>query len=371
MLADLARAHLVIERTPARYTFHDLLRVYATEQAHATDRPDELRAAVHRMLDHYTQTAHTADRLLAPSRNPVMLDPPHPGVTPENLTDQAHAMAWFNTEHPVLVAAVDRAAGFDTHTWQLAWALTTFLDRRGYWQDWVKTQRAGLAAATRLIDRPGQAHTHRGLAHAYVHVGRLDDAHRHLRHALELFRDLGDPTGQAHTHISIGQVLAQLRRHPEALDHTGRALALFQTAHQGTGQANALNNLGWYHAQLGNYQQALTCCQQALDLHQQLGNEYSQAATWDSLGYVHHHLGHHIDAVDCYRNALRMFESCGDRYGTAAALIHLGDTHQDAGNRQDAHDAWLDALTILEELDHHDADQIRAKIQGSDPASHT
>jgi hypothetical protein len=35
----------------------------------------------------------------------------------------------------VLLAALQLAAttGADTHTWQLAWALHTFLDRRGHW----------------------------------------------------------------------------------------------------------------------------------------------------------------------------------------------------------------------------------------------
>ena len=38
-LAELARAHLVTERLPGRFAFHDLLRAYATEIAHTHD-PD-------------------------------------------------------------------------------------------------------------------------------------------------------------------------------------------------------------------------------------------------------------------------------------------------------------------------------------------
>jgi len=43
----------------------------------------------------------------------------------------------------VLLAAVEHAVatGFDTHTWQLAWTLETFLDRRGHWHDWAATAR--------------------------------------------------------------------------------------------------------------------------------------------------------------------------------------------------------------------------------------
>ncbi len=37
-------------------------------------------------------------------------------------------MAWFTAEHQVLLAAIRYASGhsFDTVTWQLAWAMTTF-----------------------------------------------------------------------------------------------------------------------------------------------------------------------------------------------------------------------------------------------------
>src|SRR5262249_42828773 len=35
LLAELARAHMLTEQLPGRYAFHDLLRAYAAEQAHA------------------------------------------------------------------------------------------------------------------------------------------------------------------------------------------------------------------------------------------------------------------------------------------------------------------------------------------------
>ena len=35
---------------------------------------------------------------------------------------------------------------------------------------------------------------------------------------------------------------------------------------------------------------------------------------------------------------------------------------------QAAHDAWQQALTILDDLDHSDAAQVRAKLAGLDPS---
>src|SRR5262249_1007021 len=154
-----------------------------------------------RMLDHYLRTAYTANRLLAPTRDPITL--PARGVTPQHPTDYQQALDWFTVEHPVLLAAIDHAAttGFDTHTWQLAWSLRTFLDRRGRSHDWATPGRAAVAAAHRLADPTAQVRAHRNLAHAYIQMSRYDDAHTQLNHALDLATQTGHQTGQAHVHL--------------------------------------------------------------------------------------------------------------------------------------------------------------------------
>ena len=60
LLTELTRAHLLAEHAPGRYTFHDLLRAYASELASAQDGPADRDAAVHRLLDHYLHTASNA-----------------------------------------------------------------------------------------------------------------------------------------------------------------------------------------------------------------------------------------------------------------------------------------------------------------------
>jgi hypothetical protein len=182
LLAELARAHLVTEHSSGRYTFHDLLRAHAGEQARGLDPGAERHAAIHRMLDHYLHSAHSADRLLQPHRDPITITAPQPGVTPEHSANCGQALAWFTAEHAVLLAA---SIGMDTHTWQLAWTLAEFLDRRGHWHDYVATQHAALAAAQRLAKPSMQANAHRVLSRAYTH----------LRHGLNLFRRCGDRAG--------------------------------------------------------------------------------------------------------------------------------------------------------------------------------
>ncbi|MDT5035180.1 MAG: hypothetical protein QOE03_365, partial [Micromonosporaceae bacterium] len=370
MLLDrLVAAQLVDEHTPGRYTLHDLLRVYATQLAHTINTDEQRHAAAHRILDHYLHTAHAAERLLTPGADPISVTPPQPGVSPEHPVDYQQALAWFTAEHAVLVAAVDRAAatGFDTHTWQLAWTLRNFLDRRGQWRDWAATGRAAVAAAGRLADPTAQARAHRILAGAYTTLGRLDDAHIELGHAVDLSARTGDQVGQARTRYALAVLWERRGRPAEALDHARRALDLYRAAGHRAGEAMTLNAVGWCHAQLGDHRQALTYCQQALTLLQDLDDRPMQAHTWESLGYAHHHLGQHARAFACYRQALILARESGDRYNEATTLAHLGDTHHAAGAHTAAQDAYRQALAILDDLDHLDADTVRAKLATPGP----
>jgi tetratricopeptide (TPR) repeat protein/DNA-binding XRE family transcriptional regulator len=368
LLAELTRANLLTEPTPGRYSYHDLLHAYATHLANTTDTDQQRHAATRRILDHYLHTAHTAARLLQPARDPITLTPPQPGVTPEHPANHEQALEWFTTEHAVLLATVDHATatGLDTHTWQLAWTLWTFLDRRGHWHDYAAIQHAAVAAAGRLADPPVQALAHRYLAGAYIRLGLFNDAHTQLRHALDLATRAGDPAGQANTHHTLAYVWERQGHPVEALDHARQALDLYRAAGHQVGQAQTLNAVGWLHALLGDHRQALTHCQHALTLHQELDNRDGQAATWDSIGYAHHHLGQHTQAIASYRHALDLRRDLGDRYSEADTLTRLGDTHHTTGDPQAARTAWRQALTILDQLDHPDADTVRTKLDHLD-----
>jgi DNA-binding SARP family transcriptional activator/Tfp pilus assembly protein PilF len=364
-LDELVRANLISEPTPGRYAFHDLLRAYAAELVETVETQADRRAALRRLLDHYLHTAHCAAMLLKPLRDPIILGPPAPGITPEEFADHDEALAWFTVERRVLSAAVDRAGGtgFDVHAWQLAWAVADFFDRQGLWHDQCAAQQAALAAARRLSDQRAMAFAHRGFAAAQMNLGHYDDADRHFRHALDLYRELGDLPGQAITHRSIALVFEWQESYQPALHHAEQALDMYRAAGHRIGQATALNNFGWYHAQLGNHEQALACCQEALALQQELGDRHGQAQTWDSVGYAHHHLGRHDEAVACYRQSVKLFREVGDRFNEADTLRRLGETYLAMGHADRAGDAWRPALAILDEIGHADADAVRDKLR--------
>ncbi|MCW2569520.1 MAG: hypothetical protein JWN54_3617 [Mycobacterium sp.] len=366
LLGQLARAHLVEERSPGRFAFHDLLRAYAGEQAELVDDAADRHVAIRRALDHYLGTAYRAGLLLNPHQDdPITPVPAEAGATPGVVADKAGALRWFTREHPVLLAALRQAgdAGFDTHVWQLSWTLMAYFEYQGHWHDWAETQRAALAAAGRLGDRHAVALTGRHLGRAVTRLGRYDEGRAVLRQALERYEALEDAAGQAHVHRALSWQSDLRGHHREGLVHAEQALELFRTAGHRTGEARALNAIGWFHAQLGDYERALDTCRQALALQQEIGDRFGEAETWDSLGCAHQHLGHPEDSAAAYLRAVDLYREIGDRYNEADSLANLGDAHLASGDPEAAHAAWRHALVMLDQLAHPGAAVIRAKVQ--------
>jgi DNA-binding SARP family transcriptional activator/tetratricopeptide (TPR) repeat protein len=364
LLNELTRTHLITEHAPGRYTFHDLLRAYAAEQAHRYDSGNNRHAALDRMLDYYLHTAHAAALLQEPPRDRLSLDAAAAGVVPEAAVDDVAAAAWFAGEHAVLLGCVALAAqtGRVTQAWQLAWTLMTAFSRPGRCDDLETALHWVLDAGSRADDLTAQAYAHRFLGRVRGLLGFHDEAYDHLQQALDLFERLGDLAGQAAAHIGLARE-HELRAQPvPAIEHATRALELQRAVGYRIGEANGLNNLAWCYVRLGDYARALDYCRQALALQQAIGYRPGEACTWDTLGYVHHHLNQYGAAASCYDRALHLQRQLDDKYEQAGTLGRLGDTHAAAGNMVSARGSWHQALAILEELHHPDAQQLRIRL---------
>jgi tetratricopeptide (TPR) repeat protein/transcriptional regulator with XRE-family HTH domain len=364
-LTELARANLLAVHAPDRYALHDLLRDYATQLVRGEDA-QATRAALARMFDHYTHSAHAASAGLKVKREPMLipLGDPAVGATVHESADAEAAMEWLTAEQRALLAAIRHAAdtGFDTHAWQLAWSMTTFLDRRTRRHIRGTAWQIALEAARRLGHAGAEATAHRALADITSQLGQHEEALHHLRQALDLDTRAGDLIGQAQAHRSLGLFYVRTARYREALDHTQRALELFDAAGHERGVAHALNSVGWCHVELGQYAEAVDHCERALELLRRFDDMNGQAATLDTLGWAHHHLGNHREAADYYDQALILYTELGDTYSQALVLHHLGDTYEAGGDLDAARVAWQQTIDVLADLDHADIEAVRAKL---------
>ena len=367
-LRELTRTHMVAEYLPARFTFHDLLRAYAADQAERHDSDPERRAAVHRVLDHYLHTAMTASLRFSPGRSPLQMADPQPGVLPADVADKDQAMAWFEAEVPVLLAliAFADANGFDTHAWQIPWTLGPFFHRRGRWRDYAATQQTALAAARRLGDPLALAHAHYLLGHAQAETDDYEAADPNVRQALDMFRKLGDRANEAVVLNGLASMLEKQERYPEALAVALDALRMLKAVGHWWTQAILENGVGWLYAHLGQYDQALTHCQRALSLHRDSGHRGGTADTLDSLGYVYLHLSDIAAAKAHYTKAIEAYREIGAPFGEGNSLAGLGDALLSEGDLGAAEAAWRESVAILDRLPHPLADEVRARLHALD-----
>jgi len=370
VLGELAHSHLLTEHVVGRFAMHDLLRVYSIEQADAHETAGR-HAAIGRVLDHYLHTAYAMSQVLDPSRVPLGLAPPQPGVQPEEVTEYRQAWDWAEAERRVLLAAIAGAAGlgFGRHAWQIASSLETYLLRRGHWHDLADTQHSALAAARRAGDTAGQAYAQCSLGRACTLLGAQDDASAHLSSALELFQALDDPAGEALARIRMCTLSWRQSRYDEAFVQAQRALGLFRASGHRAGEAGALNNIGWFHFRLGDHERGFGRCQEALAIFRAIGDRRGEANVLDSLGFGHQRLGAHAEAIASFGAALRVFRELGDRYNQAEILTHLAASHQESGNAQAAAQCWEQSLAILTELNHPDAAEVLARLRRLDTAN--
>jgi DNA-binding SARP family transcriptional activator/tetratricopeptide (TPR) repeat protein len=364
-LRELARTHMVAEYLPARFTFHNLLRVYAAEAAERHDPEPERQAAAERVLDHYLHTAMAASSRFSPGRSPLQLTGPQPGVLPADVTDRDQAMAWFDTEGPVLLALISYAGahGFAAHAWQIPWTLGPYFSRRGQWQNYEATQQIALAAARELGEPLALAHAHYLLGHAQAEMGDYETASANVRRALDLFRGLGDRGNEANVLNGLANMLQKQGRLPEALAVALDALRMLKAVGHWWTQATLENGVGWLYAHLGQYDQALTHCQRALSLHRESGHRGGAADTLDSLAFVYLKLGDTAQAKAHYTRAVEAYRDITSPFGEGNSLTGLGDALLAEGDRRGAAAAWREAVAILDRLPHPLADDVRARLR--------
>jgi DNA-binding SARP family transcriptional activator len=369
LLAELARGHLLAEQRPGRYACHDLLRAYAAEQACQHEDEATRQAAVGRFLDYCLHIACTAATLIDPFFAPAAPDPaPEPAVSGPVTTEEA--LAWFTAERASLLGAVALAAssGLAGHAWRLAWALSTFLLRRGLWSDQATACQAGLEATRRSGDTAGEAHCLVLLGLGYARSGRHPEAVPLMNDGLRL---LAGTDGHGRTLVmaysSLTWIAELEERYGDMLTHAERALELSWASGDRSMEIMSLGDVGYCHAKMGNYSQAIRYCGQALARSKAAGERAWESASWDSLGYVYHQLGDHRRSVTCYERSLGLARETADRFNEAGILDRLGDVHASAGDQDAARWAWMQSLRTFDAIDHPEGDRVRAKVRLAGP----
>ncbi|WP_063006028.1 helix-turn-helix transcriptional regulator [Nocardia salmonicida] len=290
-----------------RYRCHDLVREFARRRAAVHCDRATARAALVRLVEHYTAFADGMDRVLTPSRHRGEMAPGPRRVAATEPTYQ-EAMLAMTAERDNL-AAVARAAfehGLDEQCWQIAFAVRGFAFIAKDIELWTETHELAVTAAVRAGNQYAEAVTCNNLGLALMTEGEPAAAAVRYEQARALFVRLGD-------------------RHGE---HT------------------ALAHQAWVHVRRREFEQALELSLRALafaDLH---GAPRNRAILLRDTALIEVSLGRHLDALPRLLEAAEMFRTFNLFADEAMTANVLGDAYLSLGDFSDAREAFEHAVAL-------------------------
>ncbi|MCY0941040.1 AfsR/SARP family transcriptional regulator [Streptomyces antarcticus] len=355
LLESLTDAAMLESATPGRYGYHDLVRVYARQQAVSHD-PEEAAEALGRLLDFLLATAASAYLHAVPG------DPVADAFGPLrsrglDFPDVHAGRAWVAAEVDGLVAAALSAVAPglpDTGQERLGNAVDLLLAvspfTHAVWDDRMAPVALALAeAAERTGCRRSVGRARVLCGGIALRAGRVAEAGLHAGLAAEAARAAGDIYALRQALNDRGLVAQFLRHFEEAAVWYDEAIALAHTLGHRSGAAVTTVNAALARVRSGRPEEALASCESALVLMRELDDNAVAAYALYVSALALHELGRYEEAVARYGEALTVCRATGLREREAQALYRLAETLRASGRHQEAVQHATSAIARCEE----------------------
>jgi tetratricopeptide (TPR) repeat protein len=338
---------------------------YADELFRATETPDERRAALGRLLQHYLHSSVRAELMLEPYRTSVTLPPILPGVTPERPVSYRDALGWFARHREVLKEAIKVAAeaGHGIDPWHLALVMKQWMEWYGYFQDWDDVMRYALRAARDGGDRIGEGHMLRLLAGARWFLGAGEEAIELLEAARSIFADHDLAPEQAIVYVNLHRVHTALDRHDLALEDSERAVELNQNVGDRRAEVRSLDCKGQSLGRLGRHDEATQVLQRALDLNALIEYRHEDPSLRVAVAGNLAVMGRTSGAVEQYKLAADTADELSQGPYRFEAFRGLSEVLLAAGDEAGARKALCRACEVLESFQDGGPDHMRGALR--------
>jgi DNA-binding SARP family transcriptional activator/Tfp pilus assembly protein PilF len=357
-LESLFEDNLVLQHSPGRYQFHDLIRDCARELSGQEDSEATRENARRRLLDHYLASAQRWSALLAkgPFRHRPE-DEAGAGHVKVPRSDE-EAVALFRDEYQNLLATARLAeeSGAAGHSWRFACALQPYFRLLNYGAEAIDVFSAGLRAARATGASAGESACLTGLALAGRARGDNAGARGRMRQAIALSRAAGDRSAEAYQLADLGTMHLNEFHFEDAHRCFLRARELAVETGDRQALADATNNLGVVCRDRGSLDEALRHFDQTLRLDRRTNSRSSQAVTLNNIGLLLHLLGRYPEARRHFAEALALSETVSSRYGQAFAYIGLCLVHRSLGDVAGACDHGRRALELARDAGLYDVE---------------
>jgi DNA-binding SARP family transcriptional activator/tetratricopeptide (TPR) repeat protein len=342
-LVDLA----MLESTGAdRYRYHDLLRLFARQQAERVDSAADLAGVLGRLLDFQLATARNVYRVVRPGHgiSALLAGTRSAGLAVDTRDD---ALDWAAREHAAALVVIEQAmrvSGPDhlvTIAADLLLALDPLLEFGFLWQELVAPARAVLDRAEALGDPRAQGRVGYMLSGALMQLGRLAEAEQLALRAVRATELAADTAVRAEAHTVRGLIMALRKELPAAIAEFHTAVGLAQGCDSRWGQANALLNLATVRLRAGHVAEALAACQESVGLFQPLGDPFGEGYGLCTQGRVMRRRGDLDEAIAVFLRSITVARAHRLPVFEVLGALEIAGCHLSAGRHADAL-AWAE-----------------------------
>ncbi|MFJ8438456.1 BTAD domain-containing putative transcriptional regulator [Kitasatospora griseola] len=294
LVEDLLGVHLIEERTPERFNYHDLVREFAQDTSARTDSVEERSEASERLLAASFRALDQADRFVFPGRFRLSL-PDSVGQAFRNrlphLPRWPHAdlaQAWLAVEIPGLLTLERqlRATGDNHRAAWFAHLLARCLDVGGFWHEALPMHQAASEHWRASGDTPQELHSLVSLSIIQLRFSRYAEAARTADRALHLARAAGDPESCAEALDRVSEVQWEIGEYTEALGLQDEVLRLRRAIGDERQLARSLNNQALLNSKLGNHEISRRHLSEVIDIYTRLGDEDHRIKAHINLGVL-------------------------------------------------------------------------------------
>ncbi|WP_236794172.1 helix-turn-helix transcriptional regulator [Amycolatopsis sp. GM8] len=385
-----------------RYSYHDLIRLFASERLAAEEEPGEQGDMHCAVVCHLLDSACQAARWFFPEAITV----------PGGYSSREDAGRWLDREASGWLAAYRTAVaeGEWRRVIDVAEAMHWYSDVRQRQYPWDEVFELGVAAARELVDRHAEAKLLNFVGWArYMCLLDAESALARHEEALALAREIGNRAEETWALAYLGAVLMRLGRAQEALEHIRPAAAAsvemgFWSAHWSirAGLGQVLRALGKAEEALAVHRQILA----EMELHRgdtnpgtyltfragifrHIGADLALTGDWPAAAGAHHTArtlaaesgdltgaadsalaegkawrgaGDYPLAIEGLRVALREFTEPFTRWERAQTLAELAAVLELSGDHAAARDHRHDALVLCGQIGNEAAERLAAEL---------
>jgi tetratricopeptide (TPR) repeat protein len=214
--------------------------------------------------------------------------------------------------------------------------LDSFLDTRGYWNEYGISLNQAVESANVLENSMVLAICVHNLGIHAQKRGNYPEARQLHQQSLKIAKELGDESGMSSSLHEMGMLAQDIGEYDEARQLYQQSLKIKQELGDKSGVSGSLHQMGMLAQDIGEYDEAWQLYQQSLKIAKELGDKSVESKSLHQMGMLAQGAGEHDEARQLYQQSLKIKQEMGDKSGMANSQAQLALLEEQMGNAKEA-----------------------------------